>query len=167
MLTFHLFQIYSGLLSRIHPICQVMGLINTHGLLIWKVLWRLFRTTVPLAARTHACCRPCGCRTLCVCARPVPPSPLKINLCFCFLFSTFDQEHQGISTNVSIILRNLIWGLPVRREVLPVPQRPHIFSTIKNPILRTFIFSSFWGSLPSLLVVHLGGLNQKRWTRLS
>ena len=33
-----LFQIYSGLLSRIHPICKAMGLVNTHRLLIWKVL---------------------------------------------------------------------------------------------------------------------------------
>ena len=38
MFMFQLFQIYSGLLSRIHPICKAMGLVNTHGLLIWKVL---------------------------------------------------------------------------------------------------------------------------------
>ena len=37
------FQIYSGLLSRIHPICKAMGLVNTHPLLILKVLWRLLR----------------------------------------------------------------------------------------------------------------------------
>ena len=52
MLIFQLFQIYSGLLSRIHSICKAMGLVNTHGLLIWKVLWRLFGTFVPFTART-------------------------------------------------------------------------------------------------------------------
>ena len=41
--TFQWFQIYSGLLSRIHPICKAMRLVNTHPLLILKVLWRLLR----------------------------------------------------------------------------------------------------------------------------
>ena len=48
MFIFQLFQIYSGLLSRIHPICKAMGLVNTHALLIWKALWGLFRTSGPI-----------------------------------------------------------------------------------------------------------------------
>ena len=49
MLIFQLFQIYSGLLSRIHPICKAMGLVNTHELLIWKVFWGLFGTSVQVS----------------------------------------------------------------------------------------------------------------------
>ena len=58
------FQIHSGLLSRIHPICKAMGLVNTHTQWIWKVLWRLFGTSGPFTARTPLCCRPGWCRVV-------------------------------------------------------------------------------------------------------
>ena len=58
---FQWFQIYSGLLSRIHPICKAMGLVvNTHAPSIWKVLWRFFSTSGPFTTR-NPCCRPCWC----------------------------------------------------------------------------------------------------------
>ena len=52
MLIFQLFQIYSGLLSRIHPICKAMGLVNTHVLLIWKVLLDFSGRHGSITART-------------------------------------------------------------------------------------------------------------------
>ena len=52
MLIFQFFQIYSGLLSESTRSVRQWGLVNTHGLLIWKVLWRLFGTPVPFTART-------------------------------------------------------------------------------------------------------------------